>query len=394
MNNLYNLTQCLRRANIDAELVLWRGFDYLLTDDPRWETENVILKEFTNKQLDLLNKSLPNSVREVPSKIAPLPQPVDTPFPRHLLEVAGYHLNNIDGYLSAMQDYDPLVVSGQAILIAPFTGKPYITFPYGADLYESPFSNDAFGKCILAGWRRANAHVLSGGNFFHYARILGLQNCTYIPILIDTDTYHPAKNITMREELLKRYDCERLFIAPARHSWSYKGNEKIIEAVAQVARLDGGKRFKVIFNNWGEDLEKSRMLVTQKGLNEICVFIGAMSKKALHEYIRASDAVLDQFCLGEYGTLTLEAMSLAKPVILYYNWNNKIPVFNAFSIEEIAQQMVYILDHPDEAAIAGRRGREWVVENHGPGAVIPRFIKVFEAVLNGEMVPQFPRLME
>jgi glycosyltransferase involved in cell wall biosynthesis len=389
-NNLYNLTRCLRRANVDAELVLWRTFDYSILGDPRWETESIAIDDFDQLQLDLLDTPQPDGVVEISKNTDASIKPVSTPFPKHLL--LAYQAENLDEYLQKMREYDLLVVSGQAILLAPFIGKPYITFPHGGDIYETPFRGDAFGKLTRAGWSRANAHVLSGGNFFHYAQILGLHNTTYIPILIDTDSYCPADS-AIRTGLLQRYECERIFIAPVRHNWKVKGNDRIIEAIARVKETCK-VRFKVLFTTWGDDLEKSKALIAKKGLEETCIFIGTFSKKLLHEYMEAADAVLDQFCLGEYGTLTLETMAMAKPVILYYRWKNPLPILNAFSVEDIARQMLFVLEHPTEAAELGKVAREWVVQHHGPAAVVPKFQQVFEAVLNGEQVPQFPVLME
>ena len=107
----------------------------------------------------------------------------------------------------------------------------------------------------------------------------------------------------------------------------------------------------------------------------------------------ACDAVLDQFNLGEYGTLTLEAMAMAKPVIFHYQYGNPPPCLKALSAQDIARQMAWVMDRPDEAAALGRQARQWVQQTHGPDAVIPKFLDVLRAVLAGQAVPQFPKVM-
>ncbi len=391
-NNLFNIVKCLRRFQVDAELVLWRRLmDNSLLGDPRWETERLILQEFDQLRLNILQSPLPDYVKEIDPERIPFPcASVDTPFPKQLLR--DYQQYHVDDYLAAMRQYDILLVSGIAVQTAPFVGKPYVGFPHGGDLYESPFREDTFGKLTRAGWRRAHANVFSGGHFFRYGRILGLQNTTYIPILIDTDVYRPPADGQKRRELLHTFDCERLFLSPARHNWNMKGNDRVIEAIAEV-RKKTKHRFKVLFTSWGDDLEKSRALIHEKGIDEICIFVGTLSKGVLHEYMAAVDAVLDQFCIGEYGTATLEAMALARPVILFYRYENEIPILQSYSAPEIANQMLFVLEHPQKAEDVGQRARQWVIENHGPQVVIPKFLKVFEAVLNGEAIPQFPKLM-
>jgi glycosyltransferase involved in cell wall biosynthesis len=279
------------------------------------------------------------------------------------------------------------------VIIAPFSGVPYVTYPYGADLLESPFGSDRLLKCP-GRWRRAAAHIFGGGNFFRIGDLLGLRNSTYVPILVDTDLYAPKEMPALREELLAGEEGT-VFFAPARHNWEWKGNDKIIRAVKLLAERTG-KKFKILFAKWGGgDLEKSLKLVEELGVSERCVFLGAMSKPVLHDYIRASDVVLDQFTLGEYGTLALEAMSLERPVIVHMNsLKNGVPLVKAFSTEEIAGAMTDLLENPAKAKDIGRRSREWVVAHHGPAAIVPKFLKVFDSVANGEDAPKFEMLMD
>lgn len=49
--------------------------------------------------------------------------------------------------------------------------------------------------------------------------------------------------------------------------------------------------------------------------------------------------------------------------------------------DEFAATLLYMLDHPDEAAQMGRQGRQHVLATYDWDAVIPRYLTLFEAVL-------------
>jgi len=117
-----------------------------------------------------------------------------------------------------------------------------------------------------------------------------------------------------------------------------------------------------------------------------------MSKPVLRKYFAAADLVLDQFALGEYGTLTLEAMAMARPVMLHYKFDDAPPILNAATSEQIAEGLEFALDNPQKMVELGKRAREWVVKTHGPD-VINKYVAALEATLEGDILPACPPFM-
>jgi len=130
------------------------------------------------------------------------------------------------------------------------------------------------------------------------------------------------------------------------------------------------------------------------GLERRCAFVPAMSKSRLRRYQNAADLVIDQISLGEYGTLALESMALARPTMLYYKYGGDLPILNVSNARDAAAAMLRVIEAPEEAAELGRRARDWVRARHAPEVVVPRFVSVIEAVLEGQEIPQFPIIMQ
>ena len=73
---------------------------------------------------------------------------------------------------------------------------------------------------------------------------------------------------------------------------------------------------RLVVIGWGEDLDFAKNQVAQIGLADSVLFLPTVGKRRLVHYLRAADALMEQFVLGYYGASALEAMACGKPVIM------------------------------------------------------------------------------
>ena len=111
-----------------------------------------------------------------------------------------------------------------------------------------------------------------------------------------------------------------------------------------------------------------------------------VSHQQLKEEYKSSDVVIDQLNPW-YGTVSVEAMALGRPVVAnyyrhYFSFDNRfigLPIIQAdvFSIYEVLKS---ILDGKYDLKIIGKKSREFVENVHSLDAVINQLEKIYESL--------------
>lgn len=404
-NNAYIHARLLRRAGVDAEMVIdpiERGF---VMSDPRWEDLDLELPSNDLSSDALPTTSLPEWVRDETPDVTP------TSVRRAELAKAA-----LQGYRSLalayrtagwqavpyaaayakvirrMRTFDCAFVFGLGPVVAGLAGIPFVTLPFGGDITIVPFADgdgwqgqeepgtrppggpEPFIAALQRyGLSRADRLLLCDPGFFAYVERLGLRDKA-IPFHygMDTEMYSPGPEAEIRHKLLGT-DTDRILIfVPARQDWYWKGSDLMLKgfAGAAAARDD----VMLVCSGWGADLERSRQLIAELGIgSKVRLLDHALSKQRLLRYYRAADIVMDQFTLGSYGGSSLEAMSCAKPLLIHIDdaafrahGDGTPPVVNVREPHDIARRLTELFDSPERRAQIGADARRWVVERHGP----------------------------
>jgi hypothetical protein len=100
------------------------------------------------------------------------------------------------------------------------------------------------------------------------------------------------------------------------------------------------------------------------------IWFDEVDQYELQQLIARADIVVDQFDVGGFGLIALEAMSQETAVLLHLDrkylesqyGDSRIPVINIKEPEEIAD--FFLSTNKEELLQLGRKAKEWVWRNH------------------------------
>ena len=315
------------------------------------------------------------------------------------------------------RDYDLTVLYGlevtKAGLLPP--DRPYIAFEH-ATMRTLPFENTLQGRLLALGYRLAEACIITNPDVLGSAKRLGLRHYRFIPHPVDETKYCPGETPLADELRRELREClaraaglggsgaaplasqPLIFFCPSRHEWSNgsdsKRSDRAIRAFGRYVREAepaGLPAAALVLTKWGTDVRASQQLCRELGIEGRVVWRHPMHKMRLLEYYRAADIVLDQFheAVGSFGTVTVEAMACARPVIMYFNpqvheWclEENPPIQSALTTPEIYGRLVALAGSAERRAAIGAQSRAWVERWHGWQRVAEAHLELYREVFD------------
>jgi glycosyltransferase involved in cell wall biosynthesis len=404
-NQAYITARALRRLGYDVDVLIQdNGFDSYPLARPQWEEcsgEYASLADFTS---DLPEWIPPAFVRFVPfdnemnmrfsgsfAAVSEVMELYRGTFGKELPRDSALLLAQYMGhwnYIRAMNDYDVVVVSMSAIMLAVFSPKPVVVCPLGGDLYIRAFDEDVTGLLFRAAFRKAAHLSVPETDYFAYLdRIETKAVRSFMPLIVDTDVYCPGEEPELRAQWQARIGGQHFLLGVCRQDWAWKGSDRLIRGFARfrTEQPAAAADWRLLLQSWGADLDASRRLVTELGLDDVTLWLTMCSKPLLRRRQRAADAVADQFVMEGYGASVLESLAAAKPVIMRpvpesakHHFRTAPPPFmGAASETEISHALERIADSETRRA-AGLASRAWVEAEHGYRTLGPLYMEMFE----------------
>ncbi len=360
----YSLAKFLRRKGRDVTLFVDKNV-YDKSYDPSWEDEE-------------LKAGYPEWIKSTDAK-----------FIKALFCDKGSR-----DFAKRLSDCDLLHLHGEAYLWANIIDKPFIYQSHGYDLDQMPFNKANLKQAALSFFARRAIRKASVAlvipHQYEFLKRLGIERRgAYLPFPMDLDKYKTVDAKELRAGLLsKRSSAELVFFHPSRHEWvdnntpSNKGNDKVLRAFAAFMKRSNHKAILLLVNK-GRNVAESRRLVESLGIGESVVWLQAMPKAQLIEHYAASDIVLDQFSLGNFGQIFLEAMACGRTTFAYLKgyegtYAELPPAINVFTDEDIAGNLIELAKDRSKLDLIGHRSREWVQKYHGWQTATNGFIELYE----------------
>jgi len=366
-NDAYMITKGLRRLGADAELIIEKPSH--VASLPQWEDAEIDLGKVAdpyNPDWNVLNEhwTIPNWIHVWEAS--------RSWYPSRMLRWASL--------LRMLEPYDLVVGHVPFAKCAILCRKPYVIYDAGWIRYLR--MNRRGYRLGRWGYRHASRIIFTNVDTYEMFLQQGYdpERLEFSPFAIDTDQYSPG-----RSHLGLSVDHDFMVFSPARHEWQEKGNDRLIKAFSSL--LKTSPKALLVMVEWGSDLVRSKNLVASLGIERSVSWESLMNKKRLIEWYRLADVVADQFVLGAYGTTAPEAMSCAKPVLMYVEdryfqrWHGSLPpILSARSVDGI-HEMLEKLKDPAFRSEVGRKGRDWVLKEHRLTAVAQTQLKIYHEVL-------------
>ena len=273
------------------------------------------------------------------------------------------------------------------------TGKPLVVTVHGYDILVEPSVNygvrlnpviDSIIRMVLNG---ADAIIAASTATFNEVRkIVNKPNRVYlIPNGVDIKKFNPYLDGSYIKSKLRIGNYKVVFALRA-HKPNY-GLEFLIKAIPLVVN----KRKDVIFIIGGDGpLRKfHEQLVVKLGIGDRVIFTGWISREEVPYYYAISDIVVVPSIQEAFGLVVSEAMACGKPVVgtkVGGIPDQIIDGYNGFLVppkdpEALAERVLWLLEHQEEAKLMGMRGREIVERKFNIDRRIDRIISLYEKLV-------------
>jgi len=148
---------------------------------------------------------------------------------------------------------------------------------------------------------------------------------------------------------------------------SSKGTDRFLRAFLRAYQENNS--IKCIFLDRGQDKEIAKDFV-RKNCSDAFEILEPMTRKELEDYFHKVDCVVDQFDVGGFGMISMEALAQGKPVMIYINKNcwplvydEEPPVINCQTEDEIYHAILQWADRKKLQGL-GERAEKWVRKYH------------------------------
>ncbi len=268
----------------------------------------------------------------------------------------------------------------------------YVAYEHGT-LREIPFEDTPRGRLAAISYRDAPAVCVTNTDVVGAAREIGIPDGRLIRLPHAIDSNRLLRFGTEHAHL-RPQATPATFFSPSRQDWVdrdpswTKGNDVAIRALEIV--VAEGRECRLLLGGWGRDIDASRALIDELGLDDFVTWMPPLQKRKLWEGYIAHHAVVDQFGLPAIGGVTFEALAIGSRVITSVDqtaardfFGEPPPLFAAATPETVAQAMRQIIDDPSDESGIGHSAREWFARFHSSERILALGVDAYQKVADG-----------
>jgi glycosyltransferase involved in cell wall biosynthesis len=297
------------------------------------------------------------------------------------------HMPYVKG-LKVLNQHGALLVS-QFLSFGYLSRKPYIVAPMGGEIWFDAARDDALGRITRRSLQKAACVLVSNPITLAHARRHGINNCLYLPFVIDEERYKPGSEPDIRAEWEAMSGGAFFVLTSMRLDNQWKGAHIALEGFARFVKACPQARLLIL--GWGVDASAAKDRLAQLGIADKVLLLPIVGKKRLARYLRAADALIEQFVLGYFGASGLEAMASGLPVVMRIEkaqYDGLVPegappVLDADNAASVAAHLQSLFDHPEQRQAIGAETRRWFLSNHASSARWKDYKLLLDAIAMG-----------
>ncbi len=166
------------------------------------------------------------------------------------------------------------------------------------------------------------------------------------------------------------HHCQQIWENTA-HPLFYKGNDKLIKGFAKFVTKNSAVKIKLVMIERGEDVGKSKNLITELGIDDYIVWFSMMQRNDIMACLSLADLGAGEFGNSWYSyNVLFEFLCMGVPAMhrrddAYFISKNKTlyPAFPASDETEIESTLYQFISNPAHSKQTGKEGQEWYIKH-------------------------------
>lgn len=323
-------------------------------------------------------------------------------------------------FINELNKHDVVILSHIGVTLIPYLKNKTVFYVTGGDLTRIPFPVkfsflyknllNKFTAYILGYYQRKgiqHAGEIWTQPFYPFVNALKeikvnpeqIKN-VYFPVIIDTESVkYKADHLSRLDNMIKDQLAPFKFIIfhPSRmmikknqalvDSGQWKQNEILFYAFALFI-----KKYKINDacimipeRGYSNDAVVAKKIIADLGIDKNIIWIKGrtnegFTKPEMVDLYSISNAVVDEFGVGWFGSIVLEGLACSKPVICniddkvmkqLYDWH---PIISVNTPETVCDIIYKLYTDPGYCKSLGEKGREWILTYHSPENVAKKYI--------------------
>ena len=279
------------------------------------------------------------------------------------------------------KNYDIIIALTEFPIFTLFSGKPFIVVSTGSDIRELSLEFSLKGFLYRRALKKAKAVLWSEPDKRDILKKLDLIKKSIFLGIPRLSKFHPE--IIQKDELKEKL----VIFHPSRQDWFHKGNDKFLMAFKKLCEKRNDLYLILVKN--GPDYKKALDLLSKIEKKESFRVISQASFEELQYFYNLADVIVDQFKVGSYGMISIEAMMCGKPIIvglnekLFQEENIEIPkgMINANSEIEIFEGLKMLAEQRQKVKEFGELNLEFMKKYRDPDMMTNQYIELILKIL-------------